>query len=77
MYKEKISSLLQERVQDTTITYLFVKTFLATLLPYPPEFLAKESEAIKDEMERIYKKFDFSALESNYEMFSCELNIIL
>jgi hypothetical protein len=43
---------------------LFVKTYLASLLPYPTEKLVKEEEVDKEKLNQLYRSCDLSPLES-------------
>lgn len=56
--------------------FLYIKTYLGTLLPYPSDGIIAENEIDKDKFTAIYKSIPYDELESkqygNREIFYLE-----
>jgi len=62
-YKTKVADILKNKSPDVLKYYLFIKTYLGTLLPYPSDGIIKEGDLDKEKFNEMYKHMDYSKLE--------------
>jgi hypothetical protein len=65
---EKITQILKSKSPDVLKSSLFIKTFLATLIPYPSDGIIREDEVNKAELNKIYASIDYSKIEGINDM---------
>lgn len=50
--------------------YLFIKTYLGTLLPYPSDGIIKENDIDKEQFNKMYEKMPYDKLESKKDFIN-------